>query len=678
MGSQKKKDNKSWLEELNEAQRQAATFGEGPLIIVAGAGSGKTKTLASRVAWLLTQGIDPQKILLLTFTRRAAEEMLKRASQAVGSSGQSAVKVWGGTFHSTANRLLRIYSEAAGLNREFTIMDQTDAEDFLDILRNELAVDKTGARFPRKSTCLAIYSRKVNGTESLDYVLKKYFPWCVRWKNELTELFRLYVERKQSQNVLDYDDLLLYWYLLLEDGSIAESMENRFTHILVDEYQDTNPIQSGILRRMRQKNKNITVVGDDAQSIYSFRSATVRNMLDFPKHFPGAAVITLEQNYRSVEPILNTTNVLISQARERFSKNLFSTRLEGSRPELVTCFDETFQDEAVIGRVLARYEEGIPLHNQAVLFRAASNSASLEIALSRKNIPFVKYGGLRFLEAAHIKDLLSFLRVLENPRDERAWFRMLQLFKGIGPAIAADIFKFISGSQYSLGAVGSYTGGKDVSGHMKKLSALFNDCAEKGLAPSEEIERIFKLYRPLLKELYENPDQRAADIEQLAGLASGYETRGKFLTDLMLDPPSFTGDLAGKPIMDEDYLILSTIHSAKGCEWDAVYLIHAADGCLPSDMATGSAEEIEEELRLAYVAMTRARDYLTVLWPKRFYSRPAGFSDNHVYAQLSRFFTPEVLFTMIESSAGAVEEEKDKGSILKPIESVQSKLKGMW
>lgn len=667
-----------FLTDLNPNQKEAVMFGNGPLIIVAGAGSGKTKTIAARVAYHIAKGVDPQRILLLTFTRRASEEMKKRADSIISQIGMNTSSIWGGTFHSIANRILRIYSEQVGLPQEFTIMDQTDAEDLMDIIRTDLNLDKTGERFPKKSTCLSIYSRKINSEDTLESVLKNHFPWCINFQDQLSQLFKEYIEKKQNQNVLDYDDLLLYWYLLLDNEEIQESLESRFDLILVDEYQDTNTIQSGILRKMRKRNKNITVVGDDAQSIYSFRSATIRNMLDFPKHFPRAKVITLEENYRSTQPILATSNALISQAVERYSKNLFSKRVGGTKPDLVTCFDDTFQDKAVIERVLQRLEEGIKLRNQAILFRSGSHSASLEIALTRNNIPFIKYGGLRFLESSHIKDLISLLRIVDNPKDEIAWFRVLQLLKGVGPQTAANIIEHLKNNMFSPSALADFKASEDFKISLLSLKSYIEDLKNENVKPSEVIDRALLFYLPLLNENYDNPDQRSADVHQLSGLAAGYTSIASFLSDLVLDPPMFTGDLAGVPLLDEDYLILSTIHSAKGLEWDAVYLIYASDGWIPSDMSTGSAIEIEEELRLAYVAMTRAKKYLTVLWPKRNYTKPMSHSDNHIYGQLSRFLTADVLSTMIQVSYGQVEGNKEKGIKLKPIEGIKNKLKDMF
>lgn len=637
-----------WLGELNREQRSAVMHGEGPLIVVAGAGSGKTRTLAYRVAYLISQGVSPGRILLLTFTRRAAEEMLRRAGSIVSMGGGDAARVWGGTFHSTANRLLRIYAKSAGLWPDFTVMDQSDSQDLMNVVRHEMGLHKKEKRFPRKQTCLAVYSRCVNSSDSLHKALKQHFPWCDEWEEELRSLFRHYVIKKQERHVLDYDDLLLYWSKLSSSPEIQDHMESRFEHVLVDEYQDTNSIQADILRNIRMRNKNITVVGDDAQSIYSFRAATVRNMLDFPKMFPGATTITLEQNYRSVKSVLQTTNLLIQGAKERYTKDLWSDREIGQKPKLVTCKDERQQNDYLIDRILEHYEEGIPLKQQAVLFRIGYLSDSLEVELSRRNIPFHKYGGLRFIEAAHVKDVISFLRVAQNPRDEIAWFRLLQLLDGVGPATAAKIMQSMADSGYDARAgLANYKAPAASAKMLKLMATLMEQLKAIGNGkPAGQVELITRFYTPLLKKNYENPGARLNDIENLENIASGYRSRRKFLADLQLDPPASTGDLAGPASKDEDWLVLSTIHSAKGCEWDVVYLIHAADGCLPSDMSTGKEEEIEEEMRLAYVAMTRPRDFLYVTWPFRYYHKKRRFTDSHSYAQLSRFFTHDVIESM--------------------------------
>jgi len=674
-----KKGERNWLEELNPRQLEAVTNGDGPLLVVAGAGSGKTRTLAYRVSYLISRGIAPERILLLTFTRRAAEEMLRRAAFVISTGSSATSQVWGGTFHAFANRILRMYSQAADLPPDFTIIDRTDAEDLLDVIRNDMAFSQKESRFPRKGTCLAIYSRRVNGNEELETVLKKDFPWCEMWNDELKALFREYVSRKQRQNILDYDDLLLYLYYLLQDQEVADSSGGRFDHVLVDEYQDTNRIQAGILLGLRRKNNNIMVVGDDAQSIYGFRSATIRNMLDFPQQFSGAKIVTLDQNYRSIQPILTTTNCVIAQARERYSKDLWSDRKGDQQPRLITCTDETSQDDEVIHLVLDHYEQGIPLRKQAVLFRAASHSTSLELALTRRNIPFHKYGGLRFLETAHIKDLISFLRIIENPRDEIAWFRVLQLLNGVGPVTAASVVDHMRSNVFNLNSITSFKAPSAVRKEITEFGSVLIDLVKMGDEnPGMQIERIRQFYKPLLWRNHENPEPRENDIEYLGVLAAGYKSRRQFLADLILDPPTSTGDLAGPPIKDEDWLVLSTIHSAKGLEWDVVYLIHAADGCLPSDMSTGGDEEIEEELRLAYVAMTRARDFLYVLWPQRYYLRPFGLSDRHNYAQCSRFFTDEVIQTMEDVALGQKVEVEDTGIQKDWKGDIAKRIRYMW
>ena len=673
----KSMDELSWLDELNPQQRAAVTHGDGPLLVVAGAGTGKTKTLAYRVAYLIARGVNPGRILLLTFTRRAAQEMLHRASLIAERGTPVTGRVWGGTFHATANRLLRIYAQAAGISKDFTILDQGDAEDLIGMIRHEMGLHSKELRFPRKRTCLAIYSRTVNGSMPLHEVLEKYFPWCDMWEKELRSIFAQYVARKQERNVLDYDDLLLYWAELLSDERLAEELSSRFDHILVDEYQDTNPIQARILRGMRHGNDNIMVVGDDAQSVYAFRGATVKNILDFPEQFAGTTIVKLEQNYRSVSPILETTNLVIAAASKRHTKNLWSKREGGERPKLVTCKDETQQDEYVIDRVLSHYEQGIPLRKQAVLFRAGHLSDSLEIELTRRNIPYHKYGGLRFLEAAHVKDLVSFLRIVENPRDEMAWFRALQLIDGIGPGTAARAVKHVAKEGNDPRAIRNFRVRPAAREALASLAGVMDDIMKEDYDPAAQIERIRKFYDPLLERLYENPGSRMRDLISLEQIAAGYKSRSDFLADLQLDPPTSTSDLAGPPHRDEDWLVLSTIHSAKGCEWDVVYLTHAADGFLPSDMSTGSQEEIEEELRLTYVALTRARDFLYITWPLRYYFKWYALTDGHTYAQRCRFFTDEVM-TSIDEVHLEYEMGDDTSMGIDAEVDIANRIRGMW
>jgi DNA helicase-2/ATP-dependent DNA helicase PcrA len=641
-------DSGDWLAELNERQREAVTHGDGPLLIIAGAGTGKTKTLAYRVAWLIKQGVPSERILLLTFTRRAAEEMLNRA-RAVTRHG--AINVWGGTFHAVANRMLRMYGKAIGLSPEFTVMDEGDAQDLVGLIRGDMDFVSKEKRFPRKSTILKIYSRVVNSREPLPKVLKTEYPWCEHALDGLKQIFNEYTKRKQARQVLDYDDLLLFWNLMLEDKQLAEHMGGRFEHVLVDEYQDTNVIQAEILQRLRAKNRNITVVGDDAQSIYSFRAATIRNILQFPQQFPGAKIVTLEENYRSVQPILDMGNAVMQSARYRYTKELWSNRASEQKPVLLQVKDEEEQCRVVCEKVLKHLDEGIPLHQQAVLFRAGQHSDQLEIELKRRDIPFHKYGGLRFLEAAHVKDMVSFLRVLENPRDEVSWFRILNLLDGIGPKTTRFFLDQLQQKEFDLTQMSTFqipNIARPQYEAMCKMMAGIHQPDEK-MTVSTQVERVRNFYEPLIERNYDNPGPRKRDIEQLEQIAQRYRSRASFIDDLTLDPPDSTGDMAGPPYKDDDFLILSTMHSAKGCEWKVVYIIHAADGNIPSDMALGDEangvvndEGLEEERRLFYVAITRAKDRLYILFPFRYYFKKYPMGDAHSYAQLTRFITPEV------------------------------------
>jgi DNA helicase-2/ATP-dependent DNA helicase PcrA len=630
--------------ELNPAQREAVES-PAPLLILAGAGSGKTHTLAHRVAHLLMKGGDPRRLLLLTFTRRAAQEMTTRARRIVESSTQfpraAEGLTWSGTFHAVANRLLRLHAEEVGLDPSFTVLDRSDSADLIDVLRHDLGLSKLKQRFPQKGTCLAIYSRAVNAQEPLERSLKKQFPWCADWQAELKQLFAAYVDAKQRAHTLDYDDLLLYWLHLLGEPACAERMRRRFDQILVDEYQDTNALQAEILFRLAPNGAGLTVVGDDAQAIYGFRAATVRNILDFPARCP-ARVVTLEQNYRSTQPILDAANAVISLAAERFTKNLFTRRAAVEKPLLVTTEDESAQVDYVVGEILQQREAGVPLQHQAVLFRASHHSDALEVELARRNVPFVKFGGLKFLEAAHVKDAMSVLRLVENPRDEVAAFRVLQLLPGIGPAAAQKGVRHLAASLWSLPSLQSFQPPAAAAQDWPGLTALL---AALAAAPWDgQLGQVRRWYQPHLERLYDHASLRAQDLDQLEMLATQSPTRERFLSELALDPPQATGAEAGSPLLDEDFLILSTIHSAKGQEWDSVFVLNAVDGAIPSDMATSSPEEIEEERRLFYVALTRARDRLHVVQPLRFYvhgQRKMG--DRHVYAPRTRFLPDELL-----------------------------------
>ncbi len=645
------------MDSLNESQREAVTATDGPILVVAGAGSGKTWTLACRVAHLLERGVPPERILLLTFTRRAAREMLARADRLVGGSRTG--NVWGGTFHAVGNRLLRLYGRPFGIQPDFTVLDQSDTADLINLIRDELGLGRSTRRFPRKETLAAIYSRTVNAGTKLGDVLDKHFPWCRKDAEGIRAIFERYTQRKRDQNVLDYDDLLLYWSALAGSSS-GEELSRQFEHILVDEYQDTNPLQAQILLRMRRSSSNIMVVGDDAQAIYSFRAATVRNILDFPRQFPGTRIVKLERNYRSTKPILDVSNAVIAESSERHEKTLWTKRADGPRPTLATSANEAEQSDRVCRLVLEHRERGTPLRQQAVLFRASHHSDLLELELTRRNIPYVKYGGLKFLEAAHVKDVLSLLRILENPHDEVSWFRVLQLVEGIGPATARRVMDAVGVRRQPSGGAEARTetasplrrlldGAAPVPSAARpafeELRSALSDCLggdSAGLTPAAEIGRLRAFFEPVFERLYNSAQSRLRDVEQLEQIAASYTSRGRFISELTLDPPSSTADLAGPPLLDEDFLILSTIHSAKGGEWDVVHVIHAADGMIPSDMSTGDPESVEEERRLFYVSLTRARNALYVHFPLRYYHRPRGTADAHTYAQLTRFVSDPV------------------------------------
>jgi DNA helicase II / ATP-dependent DNA helicase PcrA len=656
-----------YLTSLNREQRAAVTYGVPaadalepgpPLLILAGAGSGKTHTLAHRVAHLIVRGARPQRILLLTFTRRAAEAMIRRAEricgQALGGMPALADTIeWAGTFHALGARLLRLYARPIGLDAGFTVLDRGDAADLMNLVRDELGLSRKASRFPKKETCLAIYSYAVNAQAPLERVLPKMFPWCDDWQRELKELFRAYLAAKQRQNVLDYDDLLLYWARMMDVAEIASDVARRFDFVLVDEYQDINALQASILLKLRPGGHGLTVVGDDAQAIYGFRAASARNILDFPGLFqPPAEVVKLEQNYRSNQPILEAANGIMGLAAEGFTKTLFSERRSNQRPYLAAVRDEAAQVDYVVERILENREAGTDLREQAVLFRTAHHSALLEVELARRNIPFVKYGGLKFLETAHIKDVLGFLRWAENPRDRVAAFRVLQLLPGIGPGSARRALDHLERERFRFAALADFRPPAAAARHWTQLVGLVDRlAAERNW--SGQIEQVRRLYDPLLEERYDVVRGRLADLEQLEQIAAAQPSRERFLVELTLDPPQASGDEAGTPILDEDFLILSTIHSAKGREWKVVQVLNVVDGCIPSDMATGSVEEIEEERRLLYVAMTRAKDELHLIQPLRFYTHgQSRYGDRYVQAPRSRFIADALLGLFDRVAAG--------------------------
>jgi DNA helicase-2/ATP-dependent DNA helicase PcrA len=681
-----------YLDGLNPQQRRAVEHGcdaldqSPPLLIIAGAGSGKTATLAHRVAHLVVSGADPRRMMLLTFSRRAAVEMQRRVERITAkvlgpkAGVMTDALAWSGTFHAIGARLLREYASDIGIDTAFTIHDREDSADLMNLVRHDLGFSKMEKRFPMKETCLAIYSRAVNAETPLAEVLGASYPWCAEWEAELRTLFAGYVEAKQKQNVLDYDDLLLYWAQMMMEPSLAEDLARRFDHVMVDEYQDTNRLQASILLNLRPTGKGLTVVGDDAQSIYSFRAATVRNILDFPGHFtPPAELITLEQNYRSTQPVLAAANAVIDLANERFTKNLWSDRASSDLPVLVNVADDNAQAGYIVENILANREAGIRLKSQAVLFRTSSHSATLEVELTRRNIPFIKFGGLKFLEAAHIKDVLAVLRWAHNLRDRVAGFRVAQLLPGIGPGTAAKLLDSIAESGSASAGLQGFKPPSSAAANWQDFVETINTLHLNAAGWPAELDLACRWYLPFMEQRYEDGAQREADLTQLAQIAGSYPTRERFLTELTLDPPDATSDQAGPPLLDEDYLILSTIHSAKGQEWTSVFVLNTVDGCIPSDLGVGSTPELEEERRLLYVAMTRAKDQLHLMVPQRFFTHgQRSLGDRHVYAQRTRFIPNNITkhfqscyWPRAKTAAETARTER------KPVD-MKAKMRGMW
>jgi DNA helicase II / ATP-dependent DNA helicase PcrA len=643
-----------------------ATAPAAPLLVIAGAGSGKTLTLAARVARLVLAGVDPQRLLLLTFSRRAATEMNQRVGrllhQALGfaATQRPPSLPWSGTFHSVAARLLREHATRIGLAENFTIHDRSAAEDLMGLLRHELELSDTKNRFPLKGACLSIYSRVVNSRAPLAEVLDTLFPWCREWQTELKRLFRAYVAEKQNQQVLDYDDLLLYWSQMMLEPALAHALSARFQHVLVDEYQDTNRLQAAILLALKPDGRGLTVVGDDAQAIYSFRAAEVRNILDFPAAFtPPARIVTLERNYRSTQPILAASNGVIALAAQRFTKQLWSDAVAAQKPTLVSVLDDAEQANWVADEVLRQRESGMRLKSQAVLFRSSHHSAAVELEFTRRNIPFVKFGGLKFLEATHVKDVLSLLRWAQNPRARMAGLRVTQLVAGIGMASAKRLTKLIEAAPEPMNALRAFKPPAAAAQAWRAFVDTFEALHGNASPWPAEMALVNRWYQPQLQRLHEDAAVRQGDLAQLARLAGNYPSRERFLTELTLDPPEASSDESGAPLRDDDYVILSTIHSAKGQEWSAVFVLNVVDGCIPSDMATGSAADIEEERRLLYVAMTRAKQHLHLLVPQRFYvTQQRAFGDRHLYGSLTRFIPPEVAacFECVSGAASRADE----------------------
>jgi DNA helicase-2/ATP-dependent DNA helicase PcrA len=635
-----------WDAGLDDAQLAAATHGDGPLIVVAGAGTGKTRTLVSRVAALIDRGVDPERVLLLTFTRRAADEMLARAAAICGRR-DAARKLWGGTFHAVAYRLVAAHAESLGQATSLSVLDPGDASDLMDLLRHEHGLTGGAQRFPRGDTLLDIYSRSVNTAQPAREVIAAQFPWCEPHTVAILDLFRAYVGRKRAQSLLDFDDLLLGWRALLADSQLGPAMAARWDHVLVDEYQDVNQIQVDIVRSLCRDGNGLTVVGDDAQAVYGFRGADSRHLVELSSTLPSARTVCLEQNFRSRQRILHLANAVRPQAGGP-QLQLRSNRDGGPRPRLVRCHDASAEARLVVDKVLEAFEQGRSLKSQAVLMRAAHHSDLLEVELTARHVPFVKYGGLKFLEAAHVKDFIATVRLLDNPLDEIAWFRLLRLHDGIGPAKARALLDVLRPHEADTelrhpDAVATAPASARTA-VAASLDALIT--ARRHDSVALRAEGVLDLLRPLLTARYPDHPARLGDLERLVGAAAQSQTLADYVTSLTLDPPASTSDLAGPPQLDDDYLVLSTVHSAKGLEWDSVHVINVIDGAFPSDMALATSTGLLEEQRLFYVAATRARDDLTIYAPLRLPHHRRARDDRHSYAPQSRFLDAAALATM--------------------------------
>jgi DNA helicase-2/ATP-dependent DNA helicase PcrA len=688
----------SAFDALNSAQRRAATFGAaadkgidaGPLLILAGAGTGKTNTLAHRAAHLVLNGVDPARILMLTFTRRAAQEMIRRTQQIVGealaergkSGDRSVVSrlLWSGTFHSVGNRILRLYAKHLGLNPNFTVLDRGDAADLMDVIRHELGFSAKDKRFPRKDACLAIYTYRVNTRLPLKQTIEEQTPWCKEWEQELTRLYREYVGRKQKLNVLDFDDLLLYWHVMMQTPALAQSLSKNFDHVLVDEYQDTSTLQGEIIQALKPDGKGVTVVGDDAQAIYSFRAAAVENILGFADRYtPKAEIVVLAQNYRSTQQILDCANALMSDGSRQHRKTLMGTRQSAQKPVYVALDDAMGQAEYIVNKILATREIGGSLKRHAILFRSSHHSDVLEVELTRRNIPYVKYGGLKFLETAHVKDMLSILRWADNPRNSVAGFRVLKLVAGIGPANAKQALDLFEAQGYAFKSLASYDAPQPAKMDWKRFCAFVEKLADPATPWAGQVGIVREWYKPQLERIYDAAFSRTGDLEQLDHLSTQYPSRERFLTELTLDPPSLSSDQSGMAAKDEDYVILSTIHSAKGQEWDNVYVLNVADGNFPSEFSTGKPELVEEERRLLYVAMTRARNELHICAPLKYaVTQQAKNGDAHVYGAKSRFMTDKVLNLFEQTTFRSQRGVESLRAVEAATVDVAAQLKEMW
>jgi DNA helicase-2/ATP-dependent DNA helicase PcrA len=611
-----------YASELNSAQYQAVTAGDGPILVVAGAGSGKTRTLVYRVAWLVEQGIAPGSILLLTFTRRAAGEMIARAASMLDHRCQEVV---GGTFHWLANRVLHRFHKYLSLEPDFGIIDRSDSEQIINLLVGNLGFREQHRRFPKKRTIAEIFSKAVNRAETLEHMLSREYGQFLQYQGQLSKLWEQYTSYKRQHHMMDFDDLLVCLnQLLREHGDVSLELSSQYNYVLVDEYQDTNLVQAEIVQALASFHQNVMVVGDDSQSIYSFRGAHFRNILDFPKLFPETKLFKLEENYRSPQPILDLANGIIQLAREKYTKCLHTRKTEGPRPLLVRPADEGKQSEFVCQKVKDLQHQGIPLREMAVLFRASYHSFDLEVALTRLGIPFVKYGGFKFIESAHVKDVLAHLRAWKNPRDRISWNRLLLLVNQVGSKRSQEILNYLGQNKQSVRRLALYAKKLPAKHGLHRLVDLFEELSKPGLNVSQQVRAVRSYYEPILLTKFDDYPKRLRELDYLQDWTSKYDRLTEFLADVALEPPSANvpQDYADSA---RDHLVLSTIHSAKGLEWRAVFLISAVEGRLPPSQAYADDEVLEEERRLVYVAVTRTKEFLYLCSPYTVFDRGTGF-----------------------------------------------------
>ena len=601
-------------DKLNNAQLEAVTRQKGPMLVIAGAGSGKTRTLVYRAIRLIEDGINPENILLLTFTRKAAGEMLRRASRLLDDRCSN---ISGGTFHSFANMILRRYAKLIGFASNFSILDRKDAEDVIGLVRTNMGYHKSKERFPHKETISDIISKALNKDCPIEKVLKEGYPHFAQNSKDIKKIQKEYSSYKKNRSIMDYDDLLVYLEKLLSSNEeIRGKLSNFYRYIMIDEFQDTNKLQARIAYSLASNHKNIMVVGDDSQSIYSFRGANFKNIMDFPKKYKDARIIKLEQNYRSTQPILDFTNEIIRFAKESYRKTLYTKKEGEQKPVYIESQDDNYQSKFIVQRILELREEGVPLNDIAVLFRSSWHSMDLEIELMSHNIPFVKYGGLKFTEAAHIKDILAYLKVAYNPMDSVSWHRILLLIEGIGPQTASDLIGGIVDDGRGIDYLNeSPHSNRKYSGDLEKLYSTLEMISGTKSPLSDKVKAVLGIYDPIMKEKYDDFNKRVNDVNSLEIIAQRYKELEDFLVDLTLEPLDERQTRTEPEDKDEDKLILSTIHSAKGLEWHTVFIISLIDGYIPSTYALFTAEEIEEERRLLYVAATRAKQNLYLVKP---------------------------------------------------------------